>query len=65
MGVWGFYNPPSEPAYAPDWQVCEHIYEQESLDERAEQEDVETEDWDNDWGAWLEVGERPVPNSCA
>lgn len=63
MGQWGFYHRPTEPSYAPDWEDWDRIYEQESLDERAEQNECVEEDDEKDWGAWLEDGERPVPNT--
>lgn len=63
MGQWGFYDRPTEPSYAPDWEDWDRIYEQESLDERAEQNECVEEDDEKDWGAWLEDGERPVPNT--
>lgn len=70
MGSWGYYQYPTEPPCHDCLYLtycdCDSDYyaEMESLDERAEQEtdDIPVED-ENDWGAWLESGERPVPNA--
>lgn len=65
MGAWIPWQWPTEPVQMPDWQVDDLYAEMESLDERAEQEptDLIPVEESNDWGAWLEDGERPVPNT--
>lgn len=70
MGAWGFYERPTTPSeeYPEGYNFdadFDHYYERESLDERAEQEptDAIAVEESNDWGAWLEDGERPVPNT--
>lgn len=78
MGAWGYFEPPTTPSeeypeehplYWDCWDMededVERFLDQESLDERAEQESVPVipTEWTNEWGAWLEEGERPVPNT--
>lgn len=70
MGAWKPWQWPTEPPEEPAWYGAyvewlddERVYEQESLDERAEQDECVEEDDERDWGAWLEDGERPVPNT--
>lgn len=70
MGQWGFYGYPSEPPsredYFYDWLDEERCMDNDDLDIREEQgyyDEVIPDDDSLDYGAWLETGEIPLPNT--